>query len=72
MVPLGGGKTGMPDLWLEMRPTRAFAAQPRIDTNWVNFTLGLQAETRVLPAETKPDATIQTMMFTPGQIVVSL
>jgi hypothetical protein len=47
--------TGMPVLWLEMRPVRAMAAQPRIDANWVSFTLGLQAETRVLPAETKPD-----------------
>ncbi|WP_436442135.1 DUF4403 family protein, partial [Enterococcus faecium] len=46
---------GMPTLWLEMRPVRAMAAQPRIDPNSVNFMLGLQAETRVLPTETKPD-----------------
>lgn len=54
-IALPPAAAGMPTLWLEMRPVRAMAAQPRIDTNWVNFTLGLQAETRVLPAETKPD-----------------
>lgn len=54
-IPLPPAATGMPVLWLEMRPVRAMAAQPRIDANWVSFTLGLQAETRVLPNETKPD-----------------
>jgi hypothetical protein len=42
-------------LWLEMRPVRAVAAQPRIDANNVNLMLGLQAETRVLSTETKPE-----------------
>lgn len=46
---------GLPTLWLELRPVRAVAAQPRIDANNLNLMLGLQAETRVLPAETKPD-----------------
>ena len=54
-IPLPPAAAGMPTLWLEMRPVRAMAAQPRIDPNSVNFMLGLQAETRVLPAETKPD-----------------
>ena len=54
-IPLPPAATGMPVLWLEMRPVRAMAAQPRIDANWVSFTLGLQAETRVLPSETKPE-----------------
>ncbi|HAP10431.1 MAG TPA: hypothetical protein DCR50_06185, partial [Afipia sp.] len=54
-IPLPPAAVGMPTLWLEMRPVRAMAAQPRIDPNSVNFMLGLQAETRVLPAETKPD-----------------
>lgn len=54
-IQLPPATTGMPTLWLEMRPVRAMAAQPRIDANAVNFTLGLQAETRVLPTETKPD-----------------
>lgn len=54
-IPLPPAAAGMPTLWLEMRPVRAMAAQPRIDPNSVNFMLGLQAETRVLPTETKPD-----------------
>jgi Domain of unknown function (DUF4403) len=37
-----------------MRPVRAFAAQPRIDANGVTLTLGVQAETRVVPSATKP------------------
>lgn len=54
-IPLPPAAAGMPTLWLEMRPVRAMAAQPRIDATSVNFMLGLQAETRVLPSETKPD-----------------
>lgn len=54
-LPLPPAAPGMPVLWLEMRPVRAVASQPRIDANAVNLMLGLQAETRVLPAETKPD-----------------
>jgi hypothetical protein len=45
----------MPKLWLEVRPTRAFAAQPRIDAANVTLTIGVQAETRITPAESKPD-----------------
>ena len=30
-IALGAAAPGMPNLWLEMRPTRAFAAQPRIE-----------------------------------------
>ncbi len=54
-MPLGAAGAGAPNLWLEMRPTRAFAAQPRIDANAVTFTIGVQAETRILPAESKPN-----------------
>jgi hypothetical protein len=53
-VPLGVA-SGMPKLWLEVRPTRAFAAQPRIDAANVTLTIGVQAETRITPAESKPD-----------------
>jgi hypothetical protein len=44
----------VPDLWLEIRPTRAIAAQPWIDANAVTLLVGVQAETRIVPAETKP------------------
>jgi len=53
-IPLGGGKTGLPPLWLEMRPVRAAAAQPQVDARNVTITVGVQAETRILPNETKP------------------
>src|SRR6478672_12415232 len=46
---------GAPNLWLEVKPTRAFAAQPKILADWVILTLGVQAETRILPSETKPN-----------------
>ena len=53
-LPLGGGTTGLPELWLEMRPIRAAAAQPQIDAKDATLTIGVQAETRIVPAPTKP------------------
>jgi len=54
-MALGGGKTGMPALWLEMKPVKAFAGQPKIDNRNVTLTIGVQAETRISPTESKPD-----------------
>ncbi len=54
-IPLGGGNTGLPRLWLEMRPVRAAAAQPQIDAKHMTLTVGVQADTRVTARETKPD-----------------
>jgi hypothetical protein len=54
-IPLGAGVPGAPKLWLELRPTRAMAAQPRIDNSAVTLTIGVQADTRIVPNETKPD-----------------
>ncbi len=54
-IPLGGGGTGLPQLWLEMRPVRAAAAQPQVDTRNVTLTVGVQAETRIAATESKPD-----------------
>jgi len=54
-IPLGGDNTGLPRLWLEMRPVRAAAAQPQIDGRNVTLTIGVQAETRITPAQSKPD-----------------
>jgi len=53
-IPLGGDKTGLPSLWLEMRPVRAAAAQPQVDTRNVTLTIGVQAETRIVPTATQP------------------
>jgi hypothetical protein len=46
---------GIPNLWLEVRPTRAYAGQPRIDSTALMLTIGVEAETRIVPGETKPD-----------------
>ncbi len=54
-ISLGAAGAGMPDLWLELRPTRAFAAQPRITEAALVLTFGVQAQTRIVPNETKPD-----------------
>jgi hypothetical protein len=54
-IPLGAAAPGMPDLWLELRPTRAFAAQPGLDRTSVLLTLGVEADTRIVPSQTKPD-----------------
>lgn len=54
-IPLGGGNTGLPPLWLELRPIRAAVAQPQVDAHNVTITIGVQADTRVLPNETKPN-----------------
>ena len=53
--PIGAAGPGLPNLWLELRPTRAIAAQPRIDGEAVTLVIGLEAETRVIPNETKPE-----------------
>jgi hypothetical protein len=53
--PLGSAGPDLPSLWLELQPTRAFAAQPRVDAYNVTLTLGIQANTRIVPQETSPD-----------------
>jgi Domain of unknown function (DUF4403) len=53
-IPVGAPGTGLPSLWLELRPTRAFAAQPRVDQTSLILTIGVEAETRIVPTETKP------------------
>jgi hypothetical protein len=54
-ISLGAAGQGLPNLWLEVRPTHAIAAQPKIDGNTVTLFVGVRAETRIVPAETKPD-----------------
>lgn len=54
-IPLGGGQTGLPSLYLEMKPVRAAAAQPKIDPANVTLTIGIEAETRIVPTATKPN-----------------
>ncbi|MEO8317778.1 MAG: DUF4403 family protein [Bradyrhizobium sp.] len=77
-VPLQGTgvSSTLPALWLELRPTRAIAAQPRVDASAVTLTLGIEAETRITPVETKPacpfPATISIVPATPGRISIGV
>ncbi len=76
-IPLQGtGATSVPPLWLELRPTRAIAAQPRVDASAVTLTLGIEAETRVTELETKPNcpfpATIAIVPPTPGRVSIGM
>jgi hypothetical protein len=76
-IPLQGspGST-LPPLWLELRPIRAIAAQPRVDAAAVTLTLGIEAETRITPAQTTPDcpfpATISIGPPTPGGVSIDI
>ena len=54
-IPLGAAVKGAPKLWLEMRPMRAIAAQPKIDAGAVTLLVGVEAQTRIVPNETRPD-----------------
>ena len=77
-IPLQGtgATSSLPALWLELRPTRAIAAQPRVDASAVTLTLGIEAETRITPAQTKPDcpfpATIAIIPATPGRVSIGV
>ena len=54
-IPLQGAGASLPALWLEIKPTRAIAAQPLVDAQAVTLTVGIEAETRITASETKPD-----------------
>jgi hypothetical protein len=75
--PLGAAGAGAPNLWLEIKPTRAFAAQPRIDANAVNLIIGVDAQTRIVPGETKPICPFPSQIeivsqLTPGRVTVGV
>jgi uncharacterized protein DUF4403 len=61
-ISLGALAPDMPNLWLEVRPTRAFAAQPGIDRSAITLTFGVQADTRIVPAETRPDCPLPAQL----------
>jgi hypothetical protein len=74
---LGKVAPGMPDVWLELRPTRAFAAQPRIDQSSLTLAFGLQAQTRIVPSETRPNCPFPAQLelvpqMEQGQINIAL
>ena len=43
-IPLQGATAPPPHLWLELRPIKAVAAQPRIDADAMTLTLGINAQ----------------------------
>ena len=55
-IPLGAAAPGMPNLWLELRPTRAFAAQPRIDANALTLTSACRPKPASSPTRPSPIA----------------
>jgi len=77
-IPLQGtgASSSLPALWLELRPTRAIAAQPHVDATAVTLTIGIEAETRITPQQTKPDcpfpATITIVPPTPGGVSIGV
>jgi hypothetical protein len=77
-MPLqGAGPTAsLPALWLEFRPTRALAAQPKVDASAISVTIGIEAETRITPTETKPDCPfpekITIVPPTPGGVSIAI
>ena len=75
-IPLQGAGSSAQNLWLEMRPTRAIAAQPRIDASAVTLTMGIEAETRITSSQTKPDcpfpATLEIVPASPGKLNIAV
>jgi hypothetical protein len=76
-IPLQGSPgSSLPPLWLELRPIRAIAAQPRVDASAVTLTLGVEAETRITAAQTTPDcpfpAKISIGPPTPGGVAIDI
>jgi hypothetical protein len=75
-IPLQAATAPQPHLWLELRPTKAIAVQPKIDANAVTLTLGITAETRITSAESKPDcpfpATIDIVAPRPPRVDIGV
>jgi hypothetical protein len=74
-IPLQGA-SALQGLWLELKPTRAVAAQPRVDANAVTLTLGVEAETRITASQTQPDcpfpATLVIVPPGPGKLNIGV
>jgi hypothetical protein len=77
-IPLQGtgASSTLPPLWLELRPTRAIAVQPRVDASAVTTTVGVEAETRITSEQTKPDCPfpdkISIIPPTPGGVNIGV
>lgn len=77
-IPLqgAGADASLPALWLELKPVRAIAAQPNVDAKAVTLMLGIEAETRITPSETKPSCPfpdkISIIPPTPGGVSIGV
>jgi hypothetical protein len=77
-IPLQGAGpiASLPALWLEVKPTRAIAAQPHVDAQAVTLTVGIEAETRITASETRPDCPfpdkITIVPPTPGGVSIGV
>src|SRR3954452_12325339 len=75
-IPLQGAASSVSPLWLELRPTKAIAAQPRIDASAVTLTLGLEAETRITSAQTEPQCPFPAALViqppAPGRVAIAV
>jgi hypothetical protein len=76
-VPLQSvGDGSSPTVWLELKPTRAIAAQPRIDSTAMTLVMGIEAETRITQTETRPDCPfpdkITIVPPTPGGVSIAV
>lgn len=74
-IPLQGA-SALQGLFLEMKPVRAVAAQPRIDATNVTLTIGVEAETRVTATQTTPQcpfpATLAIVPPGPGKLSIAV
>ena len=74
-IPLQGA-SALHGLFLELKPVRAVAAQPRVDAANVTLTLGVEAETRVTAAQTTPEcpfpATLAIVPPGPGKLSIAV
>lgn len=61
-IPLPPAASGMPELFLELRPTKAIAAQPRVDASSVILSIGVEAETRILSSKTTPSCPFPALL----------
>jgi hypothetical protein len=71
-----GAASSLPPLWLELKPTRAIAAQPHVDASAMTMSLGIEAETRITSEQTKPDCPfpdkITIVPPTPGGVSIDV
>jgi hypothetical protein len=77
-IPLQGtgAASTLPPLWLELKPTRAMAVQPRVDASAMTVTIGIEAETRITSTQTQPDcpfpAKLSIIPPTPGGVSIGV